>query len=139
MVLKPNEGIGEIVIGMPREHVRAVMGEEPIQKPSDSPVPSDFFPTQWMIVHYDGTEAVEAIEVTKRDDVMFMGRPLIDAPFEDVLKWIRSIDPRVEVEEAGFTSYRFGVGVYAPHSGKTPSDRIESVIVFRPGYYDGSD
>jgi len=136
LTIQPNEGVGEIRFGMLRHDVLALLGVAQLrQKKSDSPVPSDFFPEHSLFVAYDADEAVEAIEMKHPANPCLMSKPLIGTPFDELLQWFRSIDPRVEVDDAGLTSFRYGVGLYAPHASKSPSDPVEGVIAFRPGYY----
>jgi hypothetical protein len=135
LMIRPNEGAGDIVFGMTQSDVRAALGHEPKIKKSDSIVPSDFFSQHGMLVHYSDEGVVEAIEIGAPATPVFMGKPLIGVPFEGVDHWLRSMDPRLQSDAAGLTSYRFGVGVYAPQALKSPRQPVEGVIVFRPGYY----
>jgi hypothetical protein len=136
LVIRPNEGVGEITFGMSQQEVRRAMGGmNPLLKATDSSIPADFYPDRSMIIHYSADGVVEAIEIGGERSTTLMNRTLIGQPFDEILQWMRSIDPRTEADEAGLTSFRFGVGVYAPHAVKSPQDPVEGVIAFRPGYY----
>jgi hypothetical protein len=134
--VRPNDGAGAITFGMTREQVRRLLSDEAARvKATDSVVPADYFAQRGMIVHYTDDGLVEAVELGSLAEPEVFGEPIVGRPFDEVLTWLRSHDPRVEVDESGFTSFRFGIGAYAPHASKSASDPIEGVIVFRPGYY----
>ncbi|MDP4145812.1 MAG: hypothetical protein Q8936_15205 [Bacillota bacterium] len=38
--------------------------------------------------------------------------------------------------DCGFTSHKFGIGIYAPFAQDKPGEPVEGVIVFAKGYYD---
>jgi hypothetical protein len=135
-MIRPNQGVGDIVFGMTQLEVRSTMKEEPHPKRTDSVVPADFFSRYGMLVHYANDGIVEAVEMGSPATPTLLGKTLIGAPFEEVHRWLRSLDPGLQCDEAGLTSLRFGVGLYAPRAMKSPRDVIEGVIVFRPGYYD---
>lgn len=136
LTIQPNEGVGTIRFGMLRRDVHALLGVPDRQKKRDSPVPADFYNEHGLIVEYDPEEVVEAVEIKPPADPSFMSRALIGVPFEDLAEWFRSIDPRIQFDGAGLTSFRFGIGLYAPHAAKLPGEPVEGVIAFRPGYYD---
>lgn len=135
MTIKPNEGVANILFGMSRDVIRESIGMQPRAKRTDSPVPADLFPNLGLIIHYDADGVVEAIEMAEPAVPLFFSKSLIGQPFDEIVNWFRSIDPRTIIDESGLTSFRFGIGLYAPHAATSPRDPIEGVIVFRPGYY----
>ena len=42
----------------------------------------------------------------------------------------------VKKDETGFTSNKYGIGIYAPNKDWELDCKIEAVIVFKKGYYD---
>jgi len=137
LVIRPHEGIGPIDFGMSRDEVRRLFdGEDPRSKQSDSSVASDLFPVNGVLVHYGDDETVEAIEVGMRGEPTLFDARLLNRPMEDLVTWMRTIDPRLEVDDVGFTSFRFGIGAFAPQASKVRDAIIEGIIVFKPGYYD---
>lgn len=136
-LVRPNEGAGLVSFGMTHDEVCALFADEmPRQKQADTAFPSDYFARHGIIVHYDDDGVVEAVELGQAAAPMFLDRSIVGKPFDEIVKWLRVHDPRVEVDDAGVTSYRFGVGMYAPHASKSPAEPVEGLIVFRPGYYD---
>jgi hypothetical protein len=61
---------------------------------------------------------------------------LFNVSYESAEEQIAEWDDKLEKTNTGFTSYKFGVGAYAPNKDDSPNEMIESVIVFRKGYYD---
>jgi hypothetical protein len=136
LTILPNEGVSAIRFGISRAVVRDILSDShPRLKETDSPVPADYFVERGVIVHYDAGEIVEAVEMAQPSDPTFFSQALIGQPFDRMVDWFRSIDPGLAVDDSGLTSFRFGVGLYAPHAAKSPRDPVEGVIVFRPGYY----
>jgi hypothetical protein len=136
LLIRPNEGVGEINLGMSRTEVRALLSEEPRSKTTDTSLGADFFASLGLLVHYSENAQVEAVELGSPAAVELLGRSLLGSPFIEVHDWLRSLDPRLQRDVTGATSFRFGVGLFAPHAAKAPRDPVEGVIVFRPGYYD---
>jgi hypothetical protein len=135
LVIRPNEGVGDITFGMSQADVHRILGPAPLQKSSDSDVPSDYYPTYSMLIHYANDATVEAIEVGANANAILMGQMLSGSPFDEISSWLRAIDPRLQLDPDGLTSFRFGIGLYAPHARKEPHQPVEGVIAFRPGYY----
>lgn len=136
LVIRPNEGVGPINFGMSRDEVRHLFAEEPRIKASEGRVPSDYFSSIELLVHYADDQTVEAIEIGGGGDVEFLKAQLLKRPFQEVVSWMRTMDRRLQIDDTGFTSLRFGVGVYAPQAAKSLDAIVDGVIAFRPGYYD---
>lgn len=69
-------------------------------------------------------------------DPTFMGRRLIERPFDELLVWLRTMDDSVSIDDTGLVSYKFGFSLYAPSCGEHPSDPVEAVLAFEKGCYD---
>jgi len=134
----PYLGVGSIRFGMSPQDVRRVIGEpySSFLKSPDSLLPTDSFDGEGVHVYYKAPGQVEAIEMAHPSAVVWQGTNLIGQKFEDVRRWIELVDPEAVIDDSGLTSYKLGFGVFAPGSGKDPSLRVESVIIFREGYYD---
>jgi hypothetical protein len=60
----------------------------------------------------------------------FRGFSFFGKSYEEIQGWLAARDPDLMYASGGFHSETFGVGIYAP------VDSVESLIVFRKGYYD---
>lgn len=65
-------------------------------------------------------------------EVKFIGKDLLGLPFENVKDMFSQLDEKLEIDANGFTSYKFGVGIYVPYH----EAKVEGVIVFEKGFYD---
>ncbi|ARU60926.1 hypothetical protein CBW65_07400 [Tumebacillus avium] len=125
---------GPIQFGMPRADVRRVLNESvsEFRKSEPSVALTDAF--EWCHVYYKSSELCEAVEFFEPADPTFMGRKLIGRPFREVREFFQEIDDSIEVDESGFISFRYGIGVFVTLlSQEAP---IDGVIVFEDGYYD---
>jgi hypothetical protein len=99
-------------------------------------VPTDAFLDHSVHVFYDDSGRCEAIEFYGPSTVLLDDKNLLHIPYSEAKSIVRAIDPAIEEDGAGFTSYRLGVGAYAPSHVEYPDDPSESIIVFKQGYYD---
>lgn len=133
--IKPYQGFNDIKFGCSSFEIEEYMRVRP-DKFKKSPYDinetdayNDFF------VYYDMDGKCEAIEFNGNAEVIFKNISFFDKKYIDVEKIFRSIDPAIEIDEVGFNSNKYGIGVYAPDKNDCNSN-IESVIIFRQGYYD---
>lgn len=97
---------------------------------------SDAFDDAGVHAHYETTAQCEAIELFPPAEPTFRGRSLLGQPYREVREWALRLDPLLQEDGASFHSEVLGFGVYAPAAKKNPDGPVESVIVFRRGYYD---
>lgn len=136
--IRSRTGIGPIRLGMTREEVRRALGVPftGFWKAPSSEAPTDAFDEIPVHVHYDISYRCEAVEVADPGAATFLGEELLGRPFEEVLAWLRGLDPDLEVDADGLTSRELGLGLYAPGNNKETGIPVEAVIVFADGYYE---
>jgi len=88
----------------------------------------DFF------VYYDEDGKSEAIEFNSNADLKFETITFFDRNYSNVEADFRKIDSTIEIDELGFISNKFGIGVYITNKDEEDS-KIESVIIYKRGYY----
>jgi hypothetical protein len=139
-VINPYIGIGEIKLGMTRSEVRSTLKSrfESCQRTGDLDIPEDFFPELGIFVEYNQSDVCASIQVVTPLDPIWRGKKLLQMPFIELAEWFISIDPDIELDETGFTCYKYGIGTYAPDYQEEPDSSPESIIVFTRGYYDQS-
>lgn len=132
----PYVGVGPINFGMSRTDVRNQLGVpvETFMKTKDSTAPTDSFDELGIHVFYDAQDACEAVEFW-RSGPTFRGTNMLKERFAKIAAWLAAIDPGIQSNSSGLTSPAFGFGLYAESPDET-SSVIDSVIVFRRGYYD---
>lgn len=135
--LRPYERLGPIRFGMRREDVREAVGAtaRTFRKTPDAITLVDAFDTEGIHVYYDEQDLCEAVEVASPSVPTFKGRALLGRSFAELLDWLRTLDPEIQVDESGLTASSVGLGLYAPSAEQAPSDPVEAVIAFRHGYY----
>ncbi len=132
----PGRGVGPITFGMTREALREVLAVpvEPSLK-SIAAAPADFFKSLGLFVDYKPPGLCEAIEFNGPASPTFKGKPFLGTSYIDIEDWVRTIDPDIVLNDAGFKSRRLGFGVYAECARRIPDCPIEAVIVFDKDYY----
>lgn len=136
--IEPYGGVGPVRLGMTIQEVRHALGEEPTTtSKSDTGIPSDLFSTRGILVHYREPGISEAVEFgDPTTSPTYQGQRLLSRPFEELQAWFESLDPGAQTEADGLTSYKLGVGLYAPSALKDPNEPVQGVIVFDHGYYE---
>lgn len=131
-VINPYVGVSELKFGMSQKEIHAILGE-----PKDSFKRNEFakgFTETYSdcFVNYDAEYRCEAIE--------FFGKPEVKINniflFSTSCAEIRQCLGDIKNNDSGYTSFMYGVGIYAPDEYDEPDCLPESVIVFRKGYYD---
>jgi hypothetical protein len=138
MEIKPYEGIDKLRFGMTNQEIRKkndfkVMGFSKIK--SDTML-SDKILGKGIHIHYDYENRCEAIEFGVPSNPTYNGIHFIGVPFIEVKEKFIKLDSKVEIHETGFTSYKYGIGVYVSSLKESEHEPIEGVIIFKKGYYD---
>lgn len=134
--IRPYVGVQEIDFDMKREVIRKKFNHEftEFKKTHFSQNTTDAF--EFCHIYYDNENLCEAIELFEPATVMFDNFVMTEQPYEKVKDFFDAIDDSLDFNDAGFTSYKYGIGVFAPNASDEPEEPIESIIVFRKGYYD---
>ena len=82
-----------------------------------------------MHVYYNDQHKSIAFEIFPEIEVKFKGINLTKNKIEIVKKAFEKYDNNIEVDEYGFTSYKYGFNIYGD------SEEVESLFVFENGYY----
>ncbi|MBA3805011.1 MAG: ABC transporter ATP-binding protein [Acidobacteria bacterium] len=135
--IEPYEGVGPIKLGMSINAVREAVGAEvkTFKKSPSSEIPTDAFDLLGVYVYYKPPGICQAVELASPAEPIFQNLPLLGRYFDEVMKWFETMDQGVEVDEFGLTSYKLGIGLYAPPTDDADGKLVESVIIFEKGYY----
>jgi len=136
----PYQSAGPISIGMTKEEVRNVMSEKPNDYHNIRGAYTDCFEESNIFVYYTNADGIcEAIEFCEPTIAMFNGKPINGVKFIEAMKWLERFDSETIYEKyVGLTSYKLGIGIYAPKYDEVENsdENVEAVIVFKKGYYD---
>lgn len=138
LTITPNKGVGPIHFGMTREEVRNVLGGR-VVKFKKTPISNTFtdaYDDHGIYIYYDSNYRCEAIEMAFPADPELEQIQMIGRTFSGVKGMITSHDCDVELDEIGLLSFKLGVGLYVPFLEESENHLVESVIVFREGYYE---
>jgi hypothetical protein len=134
--IEPYVGAGPIRLGMTSQEIQNALSEVPkkFKKFKDDEFQTDSFKT--FFAYYKRPGVCEAIEFHQPADVTFRGVQLLNVPFEQSRKMFESLDDGTVVDNTSLTSYKYGIGLYAPFADDEPNLPPEGVIVFERNYYD---
>lgn len=135
--IRPYEGAGPVRFGMTRAEVRAAVAapSEEFRKSAGDELPTDAFDTAGLHVYYKRPGVCEAVELAAPAVPVLEEQFLLRQPYAALRRWFEAHDKTVETDESGLTSFRYGVGLYAPQADSNPAAPPEGVIVFEKGYY----
>ena len=119
------------------DEVRKAINQKPkpFLKGPDSTIPTDAFDELGIHIYYKAPGICEAVEMALAADPTFEGRRFIERPFNQVLSWLQTMDDSIKTDDTGLTSFKFGIGIYAPNAIEQPDASVEGVIVFEKDYY----
>lgn len=138
LIITPNKGVGPFSFGMTREEVRNVLGGNVVEykKMPMSDTFTDAFNDHGIHIYYDSNDTCEAIEMALPADPKFSHKHMIGRPFSELKSTIISQDSDVELDETGLLSFPLGIGLFVPELEDSEDSLVESVIVFKEGYYE---
>ena len=106
-----------------------------ITKSKNTDFPIDYYADLGILIHYKKPGICEAFEFGGIAKPTFQGKELLHQPFIQIVNWLITLDSSIEIEDDGVTSYKFGIGLYAPFAKGEPDEPIKGVIIFEEGYY----
>lgn len=134
--IKPYQGAGNLLFGMTTQEIKDLLKTEPqkFKKTNIDEYETDAY--NGFHIYYRNPGVCEAIEFFTPSEVLFMGVNIMGEQFLKVKDLIEQYDSEIEIEETGFTTYKYGFGVYAPYAEDEPNEPVEGVIIFEKGYYE---
>ncbi|MBB6624506.1 hypothetical protein [Clostridium gasigenes] len=129
-------GAGYLKLGKTRNYIRKCFDNKfkEFKKTPISETSTDDF--GYCHVYYTKEDKCEAIEFFEIAKITFNGKSLMGEPYNNIKKFFEVIDNTIDFDDNGFTSIKYGIGVYAPFAEDEPKEPVESIIIFEKGYYD---
>ena len=126
----PYEGAGQIKLGSPRTETRKTFGAfKEFRKTKGSKNTSDdFFCCH---VFYNDQDQVEAIEFFDEAEFLFKEQNLFLFAFAELVSFLKNNSVNFSEDDSGLRSDAIGLSAYSPDK-----QRIETILVYRQGYYD---
>jgi len=135
-IIEPYVGAGKILLGMTSKQIQneLVIKPEKFKKFEDDEFDTDDF--KYCHVYYKKPGVCEAIEFFGEAKVIINNETILGKSYTEIKDMFEAIDDSIDFDATGLTSFKYGVGVYAPFAEDEPDEPVESVIVFEKGYYD---
>ena len=137
-VIHPLRGVDQIEFGMTPQQTRSRMkGDfELFKRTPQVSFPSDYFPEEHAFFYYDVSGLLQAIEFAPPAQPTIGGLDLFGLTFGQAVTKLRLLDNSLEEDADGAIARRLGVSIWAPLAKDDRNAPVESVLVFRKGYYD---
>ncbi len=130
----PHQGVDSIAFGMTKAQVGQCIGKPTAASGRDPN--DDFFPGLGIFAYYNPNDALIALEFAAPANPVLKGTGFIGQPFAQARAFLEAAGGLLTDDEAGATAINLGVGLFASGTQKDPTEPLEAVIVFAPGYYD---
>lgn len=135
-IIKTYEGFNDLRFGMSSKEIEEILKQPPrkFYKNKDDKHATDAYDD--FFVYYDPKGKCEAVEFNNGAELFLDTVSLFQKNYHEIEQMIKQMDAQIEVDELGFTSNKLGIGIYAPFKHDVNA-AIESIIVFKRGYYSG--
>lgn len=132
----PYDSVGSLKLGMTSQEIQENMNQVPkkLKRRSEANLETDVY--EKFFVYYKIPGVCEAIEFNNKAEIMFNGIKLFELPYSKLKEYFTSLDDALKLDGSGLTSYKYGIGIYAPFAESEPEEKPEGIIVFEKGYYD---
>ena len=134
----PKKSVGPIHFGNTRKEVRQALDSsvDEFMKTKEASAPTDAFDELGIHVFYDQKDCCEAVELFEESNAIFNNVSLFSMTVKEALTWLNQLDGELELDEVSAISQRLGLSLYAAEGLENNEDHLDSVLVFREGYYD---
>jgi hypothetical protein len=133
----PLKGVDSIEFGMARDDVRSRFGSEPksFKRSSRDTFPCDYFASDGVFFYYDDDGHLEAVEFALPAQPSVENLKLLGLGLDVAMAALSGLDSEVKKESDGAIAYQLGVSIWAPLAKDDVAAPVETVLAFRPGYY----
>ncbi|EIC19467.1 hypothetical protein [Thiorhodovibrio frisius] len=134
----PYASLGGLKFSMDRADVRKLLGtpNKEFMKTAFSKNTTDGY--LGFHIYYDTGNKVEAIEFTddSSNNVVFQEVNLLTQSFQESVNFLSATDDELKIENDGLVSSNLGLAIYAPEHTLNPEAKIESLLLYRKGYFE---
>lgn len=136
--INPRVGVGPLTFGLRPQQVRRLINDEFISEMKNKFAnhPYDYFTKIGLIAAYDESLQLEAIELADPAQAMLYGVDMLQMGFHQAVTFLKARDPSTAVDTYGGISKRLGVAFWSSLGDEDSGNLIQTVFVFRDGYYD---
>ena len=135
--LEAGVGAHPVKLGMKSDELRAFLKAIPkiLKEGPDQGQPGEDYDRLGVTLFYRPDGSLEAAVFNRKSLVIWQGRDCFKLGFAELARALEELDPELEYDTAGCTSFKLGIGFFAPDCEENPDGPIDSVISFAEGYY----
>jgi hypothetical protein len=90
-----------------------------------------------IIIDFDDENCLaETISFVNNSVPMFKKKKLLELNYKDLKSFFKEIDSELKNTDVGFTSFKYGIDIYAPLGKEEPDNPAEAIMIFVKGYFD---
>ena len=141
-VIKPFVGVSKLLFGTKREDIKFLLKEFNYETTENTNVvtgvksTNDYYDNGMILGYLNSSFLLKYIVLTDPCDAIFQGKDLLSMNYQECLDFMKSFDNEIEEKEyVGFTSYKYGIAVYAPDATDNRESYIESITTAEKGYF----
>ncbi|GAD06158.1 hypothetical protein HQ45_07970 [Porphyromonas crevioricanis] len=141
--IKPFIGVGNLKFGMKRDTInRTILNSltfdsvENKNVENDELSTNDYFENGLVLGYLNTSFLLKYIVLSDSCEAFFEGVDLLSMSYSESLTYMKKFDSNIKEEEyMGFTTYKYGIAVYAPEGTENPDCYIEAVTIGEKGYF----
>lgn len=127
-LLEPNVGTNFLKFGMQRHEIRDLIHAKPMTKEIEPE--NDFYENEGLILGYDRNQALEFIEIIRPSTVEFKNINFFSLNLSSCITEMKKIGFVAPFADGGYNFETICMSLYCPQ------DKLESVSLYKKGYYD---
>ncbi|MDR2944531.1 MAG: hypothetical protein LBU81_05565 [Methanosarcinales archaeon] len=141
-IINPFISVGNLKFGTDRQSVNGYLNtkfKSVFEQTTDGVnIVNDHYDSEGLILGYfDKIFKLRYIILTDPCEVFFENKDLLEMNYRECLNFMKKYDKNVEEEEyVGFTSYKYGISIYAEDAAENPDCCIEAVTIGERGYFE---
>jgi hypothetical protein len=133
--IKPRRGLKGLSFDSSKDEARSFFGSDfSFGQRGEGSRLHDYWPEVPVFAYYDEHDRLEALEFASDANVFLDGIRLFDLRANQAIQFLRQRDAHLRLEQDGATSKELCLGLWIPDAFE-PEAAVESVILFRDGYY----
>lgn len=131
----PYKSIGTVNFGMQREEVREKFGDySEFKKTKLSKNTTDDF--GFMHAYYDDNNILEAVECFGEAKIMLHNVNIMALNIKQLKLFFQDKSIEYITDESGLNADSIGISAYIPNIKNEKEAKVETLLIFRKGYYD---
>ncbi len=137
--ITPHAGVDRFLFGMDRGDVISLLEAEvvkPFKRGAETVAPSDYLPRLGVFFYYDAAMCLEAIEFSAPASPLLGTFHFLGQGFNVVRGHLSTLDPDATANIDGIISQALGISLWVPLGKNDATAPVESLLAFKPGYYD---